>query len=209
MDNLNSKTSTRWAGFPPPQATQRQPPTPPPAPGDTTSVPLDPDKPSVELIATRTVSLDWNDVAGAQSYEVEFLTNDWVLLSPDAAVNGISISFAGSSATVSNLPGDYNYYIFAVRARNSAGASKWSNYNYVHVPWSAREYPAGSFHRRERPAGPDAARVGHNSDVTTTQRVRNQRDTSCDYAYFKQCRRRRSLERSHSHHQAGEMAGER
>lgn len=89
----------------------------------------------MELTAPRTAALDWNDVPGAQSYEVEFLefgaTSGWLLLSPDAPVNGIALSFDGSSATVSNLPVDYNWYIFTVRARNSAGVSEWSNYNYV------------------------------------------------------------------------------
>ena len=76
------------------------------------------------------MALDWNDTAGAQSYEVD-LMNYWVLLSPDTAVNDVSISFAWSSATVSNLPVGYNYYVFRVRARNSTGASEWSNYNDV------------------------------------------------------------------------------
>ena len=94
-------------------------------------MPTEPSTPTVRLIAAGTVALDWNDVAGAQSYEVEFLMNYWVLLSPDTAVNDVGISFAGFSATVSNLPLGYDYYIFRVRARNSTGASEWSNYNYV------------------------------------------------------------------------------
>ena len=112
--------------------------TPTPTPASTPdpgSVPAAPNLATVELTAPGTVALDWNDVPGTQSYEVEFLdlgtANTRVLLSPDGQVNGISISFDGSSATVSNLPADYSWYIFWVRARNSAGTSAWSNYNYV------------------------------------------------------------------------------
>ena len=40
-----------------------------------------------------TVALDWNDVSGAQSYEVEVYVDGWVLLLPDAPVGGVSLSF--------------------------------------------------------------------------------------------------------------------
>ena len=41
-------------------------------------------------------------------------------------MNGINISFAGSSATVSGLPDGYVRYIFLLRAHNAAGTSPWS-----------------------------------------------------------------------------------
>ena len=55
-------------------------------------------------------------------------------LSADVTVNGISITFNGSSATVSGLPTDYEWYFFEVRAVNDAGASGWSPNNAIAVP---------------------------------------------------------------------------
>ena len=62
-----------------------------------------------------------------ESYEVRFLRdNRFVQLSAEGLVNSISISFAGSSATVSGLPDGYVRYIFLLRAHNAAGESPWS-----------------------------------------------------------------------------------
>ena len=65
-------------------------------------------------------------MTNVESYDVKLLMeDDWVALSSQAPVNGVSISFDGSSATVSGLPPDYVRYIFLVRARNAAGVSGW------------------------------------------------------------------------------------
>ena len=99
-------------------------PTPTPDPG---SVPVSPSGLSGQLIATGTVSLDWNDTANAESYEVWFAMDiGWAQLSDEGPVNGINISFAGSSATVSGLPDGNVRYIFLLRARNAAGTSPWA-----------------------------------------------------------------------------------
>ena len=119
---------------PGPTPTPTRTPTATPTPGVIPGAPAAPDRPSLQLIASRTVALDWNDVSGAQSYEIEFyldVQRDWVLLSPNAPVGGVSVSFEGSSATVSNLPADHHWYFFRVRARNSAGASDWCRDSYI------------------------------------------------------------------------------
>ena len=80
------------------------------------------------------MSLDWKDVPTAISYEVRFWQVDAHTELSAASVNGISIAFNGSGATVSGLPTDYEWYFFEVRAVNDAGASGWSPNNAIEVP---------------------------------------------------------------------------
>ena len=96
------------------------------------SPPDTPDLPSGERTGPGAVSLDWNDVPTATSYVVRVWQVDrYTQLSADEAVNGISITFDGSSATVSGLPTDYASYYFQVQAVNAAGRSGWSPNNQV------------------------------------------------------------------------------
>ena len=102
------------------------PPTPTPEPA--LPWPVEP-RVVVLLTAPRTVTVDWPDVADADSYEVSFFVNsddDYVLLSTSAPVNGITMTITGTSAEVSNLPADQGWYFFQVRARNADGVSGWS-----------------------------------------------------------------------------------
>ena len=74
------------------------------------------------------VELDWNDVPGADSYDVQFFDADrreWVDL-PSRA-DGYEIAFDGSQAIISNLPRNAVLY-FWVRARNAQGVSSWSDF---------------------------------------------------------------------------------
>ena len=94
-----------------------------------------PNQPEGQWTGPGAVSLDWNDVPSATSYAVRVWQVDaWTELSADASVKGISITFNGSSATVSGLPTDYEWYYFQVSATNDAGASDWSDYNAIEVP---------------------------------------------------------------------------
>ncbi|MCE2501347.1 MAG: fibronectin type III domain-containing protein [Dehalococcoidia bacterium] len=135
---------------PTPSPTPTLTPTPTPSstsiPAPTLAAPETPNRASGQLTELGQVSLDWNDAARAQTYQAVFwMVDRWVFLSPDRAVNGVTIAFDGSSAEVSGLPTDYEWYFFSVRAHNSAGASDWSPYNYV----QARIVPE----RPERPSG--------------------------------------------------------
>ena len=70
------------------------------------------------------VDLEWMDVEGADSYEVQVMPgNAWILLPGE----GIDIALYGPGAIVRNLPHEGRYY-FSVRARNGAGRSGWSSF---------------------------------------------------------------------------------
>ena len=98
------------------------------------TAPDTPDRPTGQSTGRGAVSLDWNDVPTATSYDVRIWQVDaYTELSADASVNGISITFNGSSATVSGLPTDYDWYYFQVSAVNDAGASGWSPNNAIEV----------------------------------------------------------------------------
>ena len=97
--------------------------------------PATPVRPTGQSTGEGTVSLDWNDVPPATSYDVRYWQVDaYTELSADAGVNGISIAFNGSGATMRGLPTDYEWYYFEVRAVNDAGASGWSLNNAIQVP---------------------------------------------------------------------------
>ena len=92
---------------------------------------------TVQLTAPRAVLVDWPDVAAADSYEVSLYASnsddfvDFVLLSPNSPVNGITMTITGTSAEVNNLPTGEGGYFFRVRAWNDAGESEWSFPGYL------------------------------------------------------------------------------
>ena len=84
------------------------------------SVPDAPDKPTGAAIWKGMVELDWNDVPGAETYDVQFFDgHQWVDLPSDE--DGYEIAFYGSKAIVSNLP-EHGVYYFQVRANNALGS---------------------------------------------------------------------------------------
>ena len=117
----------------------------------TNTAPDTPDRPTGQSTGEGTASLDWNDVPTATSYDVRVWQVDtWTELSADASVNGISITFNGSSAMVGGLPTDYEWYFFGVRAINAAGASGWSPNNAIAVP---KDEPLTAPDTLDRPTG--------------------------------------------------------
>ena len=83
-----------------------------------------PDKPTGTAVFIGGVDLEWNDVSGADSYDVQFFTNgQWTLL----PANGVEIAFYGAGAIVSELDPGATLYL-RVRALNAHGSSNWSNY---------------------------------------------------------------------------------
>ena len=64
------------------------------------------------------VDLEWTDVPGAESYEVQLFRNvQWIDLPGD----GVEIAFYGAGAIISQLNHDGYSYWFQVRANNSQG----------------------------------------------------------------------------------------
>ncbi len=77
-----------------------------------------------EAAAHLRMALDWDDVADADSYEVQFY--DFNTRTLDVLpFNGISVVFDGSSAVVDNLP-EGRFWWLQVRAVNAVGASEWT-----------------------------------------------------------------------------------
>ena len=93
---------------------------------DPGNVPGAPDKPAGTAIYSGMVDLEWNDVPGAASYDVQAFKNDWF----DLPGNGIEIAFWGPGAAVRGLQPGSRYY-FRVRATNSLGSSEWSEFLFM------------------------------------------------------------------------------
>ena len=73
------------------------------------------------------VDLEWNDVPGADSYDVQFFRNgQWIDLPGD----GVEIAFYGAGAIISELDPGSSYWV-QVRAGNTHGSSDWSNFRQV------------------------------------------------------------------------------
>ncbi len=88
------------------------------------------------------VDLEWTDVPGAESYEVQLFRNvQWIDLPGD----GVEIAFYGAGAIISQLNHDGYTYWFQVRANNAKGSSEWSD-PYLMQP--TYHFEAG---RKERP----------------------------------------------------------
>ena len=89
-------------------------------------VPDVPDKPTATAIYEGMVDLEWNDVPGAASYDVQAFYSDWF----DLPGNGVEIAFYGPGAIIKGLTPESRYY-FRVRANNALGSSDWSDHRLV------------------------------------------------------------------------------
>ena len=87
------------------------------------AIPDVPDKPTATAIYEGMVDLEWNDVPGAASYDVQAFNSDWF----DLPGNGTEIAFYGPGAIIKGLTPENRYY-FRVRASNSLGSSEWSEH---------------------------------------------------------------------------------
>ena len=113
------------------------------------------------------VDLEWSDVPGADTYDVQsYLNGQWV----DLPGNGVEIAFYGAGAIVSGLDPTSTLW-FRVRARNSHGSSNWSDW--AQMP-STDQYELGLRPRPDNepasgsPAIKGSAQVGESltTDVT-------------------------------------------
>ena len=93
--------------------------------GGPVNVPDAPDAPKGTAVFIGGVDLEWNEVPGAESYDVQLFRNgQWVDLPGD----GVEIAFYGAGAIISQLNHEGSSYFFRVRANNARGASDWSDY---------------------------------------------------------------------------------
>ena len=91
------------------------------------AAPATPDVPTLRALHKGMVEVDWNDVSGADRYEVQFyMSSGWTDM-PNAGL-GIEIFFYGSRGVATGLPEDMSYDAFHVRAGNSVGWSEWSEH---------------------------------------------------------------------------------
>ena len=89
------------------------------------TVPDAPDQPIGTAVFVGGVDLEWNDVHGADSYDVQLYRNgQWI----DLPGEGVEIAFYGAGAIISGLDPDSTLW-FQVRAKNAHGSSDWSNFN--------------------------------------------------------------------------------
>ena len=87
------------------------------------TVPEAPDQPIGTAVFVGGVDLEWNDVPGADSYDVQLYRNgQWLDLPGD----GVEIAFYGAGAIISGLDPNSTLW-FQVRAKNAQGFSDWSN----------------------------------------------------------------------------------
>ena len=100
-----------------------------------------PDQPIATAVFVAGVDLEWNDVSGADSYDVQLYRNgQWI----DLPGEGVEIAFYGAGAIISGLDPDSTLW-FQVRAENAHGFSDWSNFSSVA---STNQFKLG---RRARP----------------------------------------------------------
>ena len=89
------------------------------------SAPDTPDRPTGTAVFIGGVDLEWNDMPGADSYDVQLFRNgQWIDLPGD----GIEIAFYGAGAIISELNHGGSSYWFQVRAKNAHGSSDWSEF---------------------------------------------------------------------------------
>ena len=106
------------------------------------SAPDTPDQPIGTAVFIGGVDLEWNDVPGADSYDVQLFRNgQWIDLPGD----GVEIAFYGAGAIISELNHGGSSYWFQVRARNAHGSSDWSAFFNMNT---TSEYRSG---RQARP----------------------------------------------------------
>ena len=89
------------------------------------SAPETPGKPTAKAVFQGGVDLKWNEVPGAESYDVQlYRIGQWIGLPGD----GVAIAFYGAGAITSQLNHEGSNYWFQVRANNAHGSSDWSGY---------------------------------------------------------------------------------
>ena len=106
-----------------------------------------PDQPEGTAVFVGGVDLEWNDVPGADSYEVQQSRGgQWTGLPAD----GVEVAFYGAGAIISGLDPEASLW-FRVRAANGHGVSDWSAMLYMNT---TSQFQAG---RKARPDNASAS----------------------------------------------------
>ena len=92
------------------------------------AVPDAPDRPVGTAVFVGGVDREWNDVAVADSYDVQLYRNGQ---RTDLPGDGIEVAFHGAGAIISELDPDGSSYWLRVRAINAHGSSEWSDYYFM------------------------------------------------------------------------------
>ena len=96
----------------------------PPAPD---GPPDTPNRPNATAVFVGGVDLEWNDVFGAESYDVQLgRGGQWI----DLPGGGVEVAFYGAGAIISGLDPEASLW-FQVRAVNARGVSDWSEMLYT------------------------------------------------------------------------------
>ena len=99
-----------------------------------------PDQPAGTAVFIGGVDLEWNDVPGADSYDVQQYRGGWT----DLPADGVEIAFYGAGAIIAGLDPEASLW-FRVRAANGHGVSDWSAMLYMN---STSQFKEG---RKARP----------------------------------------------------------
>ena len=131
-----------------------------------------PAPPNVVVLGAGHVSVDWDDVPRATSYNLWYWSHpSWRSVKRDAASQGISFTFNGSSAVLTNMPADFPTYKFYVEAKNSVGksfstsgsATNPEKYRLLPTPTPTLT-PTGTPTPDGRPSAPNKPTASMNSD---------------------------------------------
>ena len=120
-----------------------------------------PNQPTGTVVFDGGVDLEWNDVPGAHSYEVQLFTDgQWT----DLPAGDIEVAFYGAGAIVSGLDPAATLFL-RVRARNGQGASDWSAYAQIA---STSQYAQGRMPRPDNEPATGAPAVNGTTEVGAT-----------------------------------------
>ena len=106
-----------------------------------------PNQPKATAVFVGGVDLEWNEVPGADSYDVQqYRGGQWT----DLPTDGVAIAFYGAGAIISGLDPEASLW-FRVRAANGHGVSDWSAMLYMN---STSQFRSG---RQARPGNEPAS----------------------------------------------------
>ena len=134
-----------------------------------------PDQPAGTAVFIGGVDLEWNDVPGADSYDVQQYRGGWT----DLPADGVEIAFYGAGAIIAGLDPEASLW-FRVRAANGHGVSDWSAMLYMNstseLDQPVQGGPEGQAGQRAGPGSSGASRAASHAHGPVPQRLPRRRD---------------------------------